>query len=199
MTLSALLTARAALHQFFTKETVDLHDMFVLNEKDLASTNFMPVFRPAGATNKMAVEWKRKMGVSVWVQVDVMRYKNAKGPRVSELYLINRSLYPDRCAAHKEARNPKRFITRRTLLCGLYEWCDADSFQFSLTGEHLDPKSFPPTWFPGDRLSDGRIAYADCCSPVSEIGHHLIRLRCAHSTYYEACRSVRAMKKVPLR
>jgi len=178
-TLATWLTAREKLHTLFTDETVILRDLFALTDEELASTTLMPAFRPKGATNRNAIEWKLKMGeTQPYEEVDVMRYKNSKGLKAHELYLINRSLTPDEDTLGDNAKSPDKLIeVPNKLWLGLYGWCDADTLHHAITGEHLDPNTC--TWFPEDRLRGDGVAggggdggrvwlcwyYADGCNP----------------------------------
>ena len=115
-----------------------------------------------GWYNLKAVEWKRKMGVQVFVEDEnkggVMRYKNCEGPKVPELYLLNRSVRSDEDTLGEDnKKSPDRLIqVPNKLWVGLYGWCDADTLHFAITGEHLDPETV--CWFPEDRLPDGWVA-----------------------------------------
>lgn len=156
--LADWLKAREELHRFFTGETIVLRDLFVLTDEELASTTLMPAFRPVGATNLQAVEWKRRMGVQVFVEDEakggVMRYRNSRGPKKPELYLINRSVTSDAGTLGDNAKSPDGLLTvPNNLWLELYGWCDADTLHFAIATEHLDPKTW--CWFPNDRLPDG--------------------------------------------
>src|SRR3989338_525746 len=156
-TLAEWLEAREELHKFFTGQSVILRDMFALTDEQLARTDLIPVFRPSGATNRLAVDWKKKLGVDVYEETDVMKYKNSVGPKTPELYLISRSLRPDADTLGDNANTPDQLIqVPNKLWLNLYGWADADTLHFAITGEHLDPKTW--TWFPNDRLPDGGVA-----------------------------------------
>lgn len=154
-TLGDWLKAREILHMFFTGETVVLPEIFVFTDEELASITLMPAFRPAGATNRMAVEWKRQMGEEVFEEADVVEYKNSEGPPTHELYLLNRSVSPDKETLGKHAKSPDGLIqVKDRLWIGLFSWCDADTLYLAITGKHLDPETW--CWFPEDRLPGGR-------------------------------------------
>ncbi|MBI2474491.1 MAG: hypothetical protein HYV68_02205 [Candidatus Taylorbacteria bacterium] len=160
-TLGHWLAAREELHKFWTGDTIVLRDMFAFTEEQLARTDVIPVFRPVGATNRLAVDWKKKLGISVYEEVDVMGYKNSGGPKKPELYLINRSVRPDEdTLGEGNKKSPDQLIVvPKKIWAGLYGWCDADSLHFAITENHLDPETV--TWFPKDRLADGRVARGD--------------------------------------
>lgn len=162
-TLGDWLKAREELHKFFTRETIILRDLFSLTDEQLASITLMPAFRPAGATNRMAVEWKLKMGErKPDEKVDVMQYSGSKGPKQSELYLINRSITPDADTLGNNAKTPNELVAMKNKLwLGLFGWCDASTLHAIITGEHLDLETW--TWFPNDRLLDGRVARGYWC------------------------------------
>ena len=157
-TLADWLKARETLHTFFTGETIVLTDNFAFTEEELASTTLMPAFRSAGATNRMAVDWKKKMGETVpHEEVDVMGYKNSGGPEEPELYLLNRSLRPDEDTLGDSSKSPDGLIqVPNKLWIGLYSWSDADTLHAAITGKHLDPET--RCWFPEDRLPGGGVA-----------------------------------------
>lgn len=180
-TLGDWLTAREELHQFFTGENIILRDLFALTDEQLASTMLMPAFRPAGATNRMAVEWKLKMGENrPYEEVDVMKYSGSKGSKKPTLCLINRSTSPDEDTLGENAKSPDQLIAiKDKLWLNLFGWCDVDTLHTAITGKHLDPETW--TWFPNDRLPGGGVAcgrwgsdrlrvylgwsYADGCGP----------------------------------
>lgn len=163
-TLADWLKAREELHQFFTGEKVILRDIFSLTDEQLASTTLMPALRPAGATNRMAVEWKIKMGENKpYEEIDVIKYSRSKGPKNHELLLINRSVKPDADTLGDHAKSPDDLIqVKGKLWLNLFGWCDADTLHAAITGKHLDPETW--TWFPNDRLPGGGVANG-CWSP----------------------------------
>jgi hypothetical protein len=156
-TVADWFSGREDFHRFFTGERIILRDMFSVTDEILSRTDLIPVFRPADATNRMAVRWKQKLGITIWEEVDVMRYKNSAGPGVPELYFINRSVRPDEDTLGKNAKTPDELIVApEKIWCDLYVWCDADSLYFKIMNEHLDSETW--TWFPHDRLPDGGVA-----------------------------------------
>ncbi len=160
-TFLAWLEAREKLHFFLTGEEVHIKDMFVVDEATLARTDIMPVFRPAGATNRMALDWKVKLGMKPsYEEVDVMKYKGANGPKVPELYYINRSIRPDENTLGDDAQSPDQLIAVPNITwTNLYGWSDVDNLHFLITGKHLDSEG-TWTWFPNDRLpGDGKVAF----------------------------------------
>lgn len=193
-TLADWLKAREELHKFFTGEQVVLRDRFSLTEEELASTNLMPAFRPAGATNRMAVEWKLKVGENKpYEEVDVMRYTNSQGPKQPELYLINRSIKPDADTLGDNAKTPDQLVTiKGNLWLNLFGWCDADTLHHAITGGHLDPETW--TWFPNDRLPGGGVA-GGCW----DLDGALVCLYWLRAGYCDPRGGARAAKKVPLK
>jgi hypothetical protein len=157
--LSDWLKAREELHQFLTGEKIILRDIFSLTEEELASTKLMPAFRPKGATNRDAVNWKVKMGENTpYEEVDVMKYTGSKGGDKPHLFLITRSRTPDADTLGENAKTPDELVAmKEKLWLTLFGWCDADILYAAITGEHLDPNIW--TWFPHDRLPDGKVAY----------------------------------------
>jgi hypothetical protein len=193
LTLGDWLKAREELHRFWTGETVVLRDKFVFTEEDLARQDTIPVFRPAGATNRMAVDWKRRLGVTVYEEVDVIRYTNSKGLKKHELYLISRSLRPDEETLGENAKTPGQLTAiQNKLWLNLFGWADADSLNFAITGEHLDPETW--TWFPNDRLPNGNVASGNWGPCVRRVKFG--RSRC---DYYWTSMGARAAVKVSLR
>ena len=192
-TLLDWLTAREELHQFLTRERIILRDLFSLTEEQLASTTFMPSFRPAGATNRIAVNCKLKCGENKpYEGVDVMQYGNSKGPKVPELYLVNRSVKPDEDTLGDNAKTPDELVKiKGKLWLNLFGWCDADTLHHAITGKHLDPETW--TWFPNDRLPHGKVAYGRW--DPDDAG---VYLRWYYARYRHGCRGARAAIKVPL-
>ncbi|TSC58222.1 MAG: hypothetical protein Greene041679_154 [Parcubacteria group bacterium Greene0416_79] len=160
-TLADWLKAREILHRSLTGETVVLTDLFAFTGKELASTSLMPAFRPAGATNRMSIEWKMKMGEGVpYEEADIMRYKNSGGPKEPELYLLNRSPRPDTDTLGEHAKSPDDLVqVKGKLWVGLYGWSDADTLYAAITGKNLDTETW--CWFPEDRLPGGKVASGD--------------------------------------
>ncbi len=194
-TLADWLTARETLHHFFTGETIVLRALFVFTEEELASTTLMPAFRPAGATNRMAVDWKKKMGVEVYEEDahrgGVMMYKNSEGLKKSELHLINRSVRPDEGTLGENAKSPDGLLlVPNTLWIGLYGWCDAGTLYFAITGEHLDHETL--TLFPEDRLSGRHVSDGDWCV-------NRVRFSWSHRGDCDPYCGARSAKKVPLK
>ena len=157
-TLADWLKGREELHKFFTGETIVLTDLFALTPEELASATLMPAFRPAGATNRQAVDWKLKIGETTpFEEVDVMKYKNSNGSKEHELYLLNRSTEPDTDTLGKNAKSPNNLIlVKDKLWIGLFLWADADTLHRAITGSPLDPNTW--CWFPHDRLPGGKVA-----------------------------------------
>ena len=190
-TLADWLKAREELHKFFTGGTMILRDRFVVTEEELARNDLMPAFRPAGATNRMAVDWKKRMSVAVYEEADVMTYKNSKGLKEPELYLINRSTEPDKETLGDNAKSPDGLArVKDKLWLGLYGWGDADTLHFAISGEHLDPETW--TWFPEDRLQAGRVARG-------RWGGGRVGLRWGGADCCDPRRGARSAKKVPLK
>ena len=160
-TFADWLTAREILHEFLTGEKVVLREMFSISDELLARTDIMPVFRPAGATNRMAMQWRVKCGeVAPYEEVDVMEYTNSEGPKSPELYYISRSVTPDADALGDNAMSPDGLVETQKLWTNLYGWSDADLLHSMITRVHLDSG---PTWtcFPDDRLpGDKGVALA---------------------------------------
>ena len=159
-TFAEWLGAREKIHTFLTGETVILRDMFVVNDQILARTDIMPVFRPVGVTNRMALDWKVKLGMNPSYEEDanlggVMRYRNCEGPEVPQLGFINRSVRPDKNTLGDDAKSPDGLLTvHNAKWLNLYGWSDADNLHFLITGQHLDSEE-TLTWFPDDRLPGG--------------------------------------------
>jgi hypothetical protein len=160
-TFGAWLVARERLHQFLTEENIVLQDMFEIPEEILARTDIMPVFRPVGASNRIALDWKVKLGMKPsYEEADVMKYRNAEGPKVPQLFFINRSVKPDADTLGKKAKSPDGLMeVPNTIWTGLYGWSDADNLHFLITSTHLDSGE-TWTWFTDDRLpGDKKVAF----------------------------------------
>ncbi len=163
-TFAEWLEAREKLHKFLTGETVIFRDMFMMDDRVLARTDIMPVFRPAGATNRMALDWKMKLGMNAsYEEADVMKYKNSRGLDISQLGFIKRSIRPDADTLGKNAKSPDGLlevkVEKNQNWINLFGWSDADNLHFLITDEHLDSGE-TLTWFPDDRLPGGeRVAH----------------------------------------
>ncbi len=192
-TLADWLKAREELHKFFTGETIILRDIFAFEEADLDRTDIMPAFRPAGATNRDVVDWKKKLGVVVYEEADVMKYSGSTGSKESELLLVNRSLCPDDDTLDDNAKTPDQLIqVPNRLWLHLFDWCDADNIHFVVTDEHLDLQTW--TWFPHDRLPGGAVACGGW-GPVNRGVYLYWGCRGYRGGLYGA----RSTKKVPLK
>jgi|GEM_PF-2501088 len=196
-TFGEWLKAREELHKFFVGESIVLRDEFEMTDELLARTDIMPVFRPIGATNRMAINWKKKLNVNVWEEVDAMWYKNSKGPKVPQLSFIARSERPDENTLGENAKSPDGLI-RMELLKGaswlnLYGWADADTLYFAITGKHLDPKD-TVTWFPEDRLPDGNVVRGKGYAGYDGVGFHWY-----NSGYCDPCVGARLATHLPLK
>ena len=154
------LRAREELFKFQTGLVVNLCNMFAVSNKLLIRTDIMPIFRPAGATNRTAVRWMTEAGMSIpYEEVSVTEYSNSGGggSKVPELYYINRSVQPDKDTLGDNAKSPDALVALAKVWCGLYGYGDAATLHFLVTGKLLDPETW--TWFPNDRLPYGYVAY----------------------------------------
>lgn len=196
VTLADWLIAREKLHYFFIGQKIVLRDIFAVTGKDLTRTDLMPVFRPAGTTNRIAVRWKKRLRIEVDEEEDVMKYTNSRGGNAPELYLINRSERPDKNTLGDNAKTPDELValqkemTQGEVWLDLYGWCDADSLFFAITGKHLDSKTW--TWFPSDRLDPDGVARGHWVSGSSEV-----RLRWNFANYCNGFGGARLARRVP--
>ncbi len=162
-TFADWLSAREKMHEFLTGEKVVLRNMFVVDDKTLARTDIMPFFRPARATNRMALDWKMKLGMNPsYEEVDVMTYRNSEGPKEPQLGFIKRSGRPDKNTLGDNAKSADDLleikIDANQAWIGLYGWSDTDNLHTLITQEHLDSVD-TLTRFPDDRLpGDGKVA-----------------------------------------
>lgn len=166
-TFADWLVAREVLHKHLTGETVNLCQMFIIPEATLTRTDIMPVFRLAGATNRMALDWKVKLGMNPSYEEDkqqggVDRYRNANGPTQPQLGFVARSVRPDENTLGKHAKSPDGLlgveIAKDQAWLNLFGWSTADDLHFLITASHLDSVE-TLTWFPDDRLpGDQRVA-----------------------------------------
>ncbi len=200
-TFEEWLTAREKLHKFLTGKTVVLREMFRLSEELLDRTDIMPVFRPAGATNRIAMGWKKKLRIKVWEETDVMRYTNSDGPKVPELCFIHRSTRPDEDTLGKETKSPNDLIkvrlTKGTSWLNFYGYSDADNLYFSITNQHLDHED-TRTWFPNDRLPDGVVAHGRWHADDGR-GYGWVKFRWHHSDCYLPGIGARLATQIPLK
>lgn len=151
------LEAREKLFEFQTGLKIAFRDTFALDDQLLARTDIMPTFRPSGATDRTVIRWMTEIGIRTpYEEVDVMVYTNSAGPKVPELYHINRSIQPDKDTLGDNAKSPDELVALPEVWCGLYGYADATTLHFLITGKLLDPETL--TWFPGDRLPGGRVA-----------------------------------------
>jgi len=197
-TLADWLKAREKLHKFFTGETIILRDIFVFTDEDLARTDIMPSFRPIGTTNRTAVRWKKRLGVEVFEEKDVIQYNQSRYGNAPELYFINRSERPDPNTLGENAKTPDGLVALQKKMpqgqswLGLYGWCDADSLYFAITGKHLDGGIW--TWFPNDRLGSGGVTSGGWDPDAGRVG-----LCWYCSVYRSGCFGARLARRVPLK
>jgi hypothetical protein len=129
--------------------------MFAVSDELLTRTDIMPFFRPAGATNRIALDWKVKLGMKKsFEELDVMDYMNSDGSNVPQLKYINKSIRPDEDTLGKNAKSPGVLFNVGKIWTGLYGWSDADNLHFLITGIHLDSNE-TWTWFPSDWSRSG--------------------------------------------
>lgn len=150
------LKARQEIHHFLTGERVDLLKMFIIPDHFLSRTDIMPVFRPVKATNRMAMNWKVKLGMnSSFEEEDVGRYSNSTGQEEPQLAFIRRSVRPDENTLDKNAKSPDGLIDIRLnqnqSWLNLFGWSTSDDLHYLITGKHLDSLD-TLTGFPNDRL-----------------------------------------------
>jgi hypothetical protein len=156
------IKAREKLHRFLTGETVNLLDMFDVPRELLARTNIMPVFRPAAVTNRMAIDWKIRLGMpEPYEETDVMKYENSEGPEVPTLGFVSRLVRPHNSTLGVHAKSStdllKVKMDKNQKWLNLYGWSDADNLHFLITRQHLDPETW--NWSPEDQLPDGGVAH----------------------------------------
>ena len=150
-TFADWIIAREKIHEYLTGEKISLRDMFCIPGGILIRTNIMPVFRPAGACNRTALDWKVKLGMNAsFEEMDVTRYDNSEGPKVPKLYYINKSVEPDRDTLGKNSKFPEDLVKMGKPWLDLYGWSDADNLHFMITRVHLDSQK-TQTLFPNDR------------------------------------------------
>lgn len=161
-TFADWLEAREKIHFFLTGEVIKLREIFEIPEEFLIRTDIMPAFRPVGATNREALDWKVKLGMKAsFEEVGVEEYKDNTGPTKPQLLGIARSVRPDQDTLVNNAKSPidlrKIKIKEDELWCNLFSYSDADNLHFLILGRHLDDEE-TWTWFIDTVLLGGRVA-----------------------------------------
>lgn len=141
----------------FTKKhfgvSIILRERFAI-PAELEGKNVIPVFDPGHLTNRMVVDQALKgFGLAVYEEADVMRYKGSEQSDAPTLHFIDDSVTPD---ADTMGLSPNDLRKTKKSYLRLRGYGLAFAVYHFTTGKYLDPETF--TWFPEDRLSDGRVA-----------------------------------------
>lgn len=114
----------------------------------------IPVFDPGGLTNRDAVQKALKdSGLTVWEEVDVMKYSGSEVNKEPTLHFIQNSVRPDEDTMEM---SPDQLVATGKNWLGMRGYALAFGVHHLATGQYLDPETF--TWFPNNRLSGGKVA-----------------------------------------
>lgn len=159
--LDKWLTAAEKLAKEYFGGTVDLRKMFVIPET-LPWRSAIPIFGPGNLTNRDTLEFLKKLGLNSWEETDVMRYSGSEASGAPTLHLIQNSIRPDEDTM---GQSPDQLVATNNNWLDLRGYGLGFGLHHKVTKKYLDPKTF--TWFPNNRLPDGRVADGDW-NPVSQ-------------------------------
>lgn len=144
---------------------INLRERFVIPD-ELPWQSVIPIFDPGALTTRGAVNKALKgLNLSVYEEVNVMKYAGSEASKEPTLHFIENSVRPDKDSMNlspDELRaTGKRYLRLRgyALAMAVYHFA---------TGEYLDPETF--TWFPEDRLPVGSVAYGHWRRSFSRVG-----------------------------
>ncbi len=133
--------------------TISLREHFVI-PAELPWKSVIPVFDPGGLDNRGAVQKALKdFGLAVWEEVDVMKYSGSQANKEPTLHFIQNSIRPD---DDTMGSSPNQLVAMNKNWLGLRGYALAFAVHHFATSEHLDLQTW--TWFPANRLADGRVA-----------------------------------------
>jgi hypothetical protein len=149
----------------------------------------LPVFVPVGTDNRNVCELLKKLGLNTLEEVDVMKCANSEASDKHQLFLINNSERPDKDTM---GLSPNRLRKTKKPFLNLRGYGLAMAFYHKTTEWYLDPKTI--TWFPKDRLPDGRVACGDWY-----LGYCRARFSWSDPGYERGSRGARLAIQVPLK
>lgn len=133
--------------------SVRLNEIFQIPQT-IPWKSVLPVFVPAGFDNRKGFKLLRKLGFDPWESVDVSQYSGSTAFDQHQLFLIQNSERPDKDTM---GLSPNQLRKTGNPFLNLKGYAIAMGFHHQLTKGYLDPETL--TWFPEDRLSDGKVAY----------------------------------------
>jgi hypothetical protein len=133
---------------------INLRERFVI-PAELPWKSVIPVF-DWGITNREAVQKALKdFGLTVWEEVDVMKYSGSSANGQPSLYLIQNSIQPDSDTMMN--MSPDQLVATKKNWLDLRGYALAFGVYHFATGEYLDPETI--TLFPNTRLAPGQVAF----------------------------------------
>ena len=136
--------------------TVDLRKQFDI-PAEVPWKSVIPVFCPGSFNNRHMVETALKgPGHAVYEESDVMKYSGSEASGQPTLHLIENSITP---TASTMGKSPDDLRQTGESYLRLRGYGFAFALHHFAMSKPLDPETF--TWFPEDRLPDGRVARGD--------------------------------------
>jgi len=133
---------------------INLRERFAI-PAELPWVSVIPVFDLGNLTNRDAVKKALKgLKLDVYEEVDVMKYAGSEASKEPTLHFIENSVRPDKDSMNLSPDDLRATGNNYLRLRG---YALALAVYHFATGEYLDPETF--TWFPEDRLPDGRVAF----------------------------------------
>jgi hypothetical protein len=133
---------------------INLRERFAI-PAELPWPSAIPIFCPAGMANRLAVKiLKDSSSLSVYEEVDVMKYSGSQATQEPDLYFIQNSVRPDEDTM---GMSPDQLIATDKNWLDLRGYALAFGIYRFTTGKCLDPQTF--TWFPNNRLAGGEVAH----------------------------------------
>ncbi len=149
-----LATAEEFAQSHF-RVTVNLLQMFVI-PMELPWPSAIPIFDPGTLTNRKMFNLLKKLGLNPWEEADVMRYSGCQAGGLPHLHLIENSIKPDADTLTSPGQSPDDLLQKGKPYLRLRGYGLASALFFSAKRELLDIETW--TWFPNDRLAEGRVA-----------------------------------------
>lgn len=142
----------------YFKAKVTLRDMFPLPAR-LPWKQVLPIFNPGLTNREMVDKALKSRKLSVYESVDVMKYCGS-GASAPGLCIIERFARPTLSTMGLPPKFAKNwFAGRQTVPLNLCGYGIGMSLWHEVEEQFLDPQT--ATWFPGNTLSDGDVAYGD--------------------------------------
>ena len=121
--------------------------------------NVLVIFDPC-LTNREAVDRALKaQNLDVYEENNVMEYSGSEKDKEPTLYLIENSLRPTADTLGDNAKTPDQLNADGRFYLPLRGYALAFGQRFLIQRDYLDPETC--TWFPHNRLPDGKVARGD--------------------------------------